>query len=107
MMGGGTEVSNVDRSKGRTMIGVYIRPESMTVEQYRAADEKLQAAGVSVEGMILHTCFSEGENLAVFDVWESREAFEAFGENLMPILQEVGIVMSAPMFVEMIDYDAR
>ncbi len=25
------------------MIGVYIRPESMTVEQYRAADEKLRA----------------------------------------------------------------
>jgi quinol monooxygenase YgiN len=89
------------------MIGVYIRPESMTVEQYRAADEKLQAAGVSEEGMLMHTCFSEGENLAVFDVWESQEAFEAFGEKLMPIVQEVGIVMTPPMFVEMIDYDVR
>jgi quinol monooxygenase YgiN len=89
------------------MIGVYIRPESMTVEQYRAADERLQAAGVSDEGMLLHTCFSEGGNLAVFDVWESREAFEAFGEKLMPIVQEVGIVMTPPMFVEMVDYETR
>jgi hypothetical protein len=103
----GTEASNVDLVKGRAMIGVYIRPESMTEEQYRAADEKLEAEGVSVEGMILHTCFSEGKNLAIFDVWESREAFEAFGAKLMPIIQGVGIVPSPPMFVEMIDYDAR
>jgi quinol monooxygenase YgiN len=89
------------------VIGVYIRPASMTVEQYRAADEKLRAAGVSDEGMVLHTCFREGENLAVFDVWESREAFDAFGEKLMPIVEEVGVVMTPPMFVEMIDYDAR
>lgn len=89
------------------MIGVYIRPESMTAEQYRAADDKIEATGVSLEGMKLHTCFSEGENLAVFDVWESREAFDAFGEKLMPILAEVGIVMAPPMFVEMIDYETR
>jgi len=89
------------------VIGVYIRPESMTAEQYRAADDKIEATGVSLEGMKLHTCFSEGENLAVFDVWESREAFDAFGEKLMPILAEVGIVMAPPMFVEMIDYETR
>jgi len=79
----------------------------MTAEQYRAADDKIEATGVSLEGMKLHTCFSEGENLAVFDVWESREAFDAFGEKLMPILAEVGIVMAPPMFVEMIDYETR
>jgi hypothetical protein len=87
------------------MIGVYIRPESMTVEQYRAADEKIDAAGVSQDGLLLHTCFSEGENLAIFDVWESKEAFETFGTKLMPIVQEVGIAMTPPMFVEMIAFD--
>ena len=89
------------------MIGVYIRPESMTVEQYQAADAKLEAAGVPLDGMRLHTCFSEGNNLAVFDVWESREAFEAFAQKLMPIVQEVGIAMTAPMYVDMIDYETR
>jgi hypothetical protein len=87
------------------MIGVYIRPESMTVEQYRAADEKLEAAGVTQDGLLLHTCFSEDENLAIFDVWESKEAFEAFGAKLMPIVQEIGIAMTPPMFVEMIAFD--
>jgi hypothetical protein len=89
------------------MIGVYIRPEAMTREQYRAAADKVESTGVPEVGMILHTCFAEGDNLAVFDVWESREAFDAFGEKLMPILDEVGIVMTPPMFVEMVDYDAR
>jgi hypothetical protein len=87
------------------MIGVYIRPEAMTVDQYRAAAEKVQTTGVSVEGMLMHSCFAEGENLAVFDVWESREAFDTFGEKLMPILQVAGVVMTPPMFVEMIDFD--
>ena len=87
------------------MIGVYVRPESMTVDQYRAADEKLDAAGVSQEGLLMHSCFSEGDKLAVFDVWESTEAFEAFGEKLMPILQEVGIAMTPPMIVEMVDFE--
>jgi cyclopropane fatty-acyl-phospholipid synthase-like methyltransferase len=88
------------------MIGVYIRPETMSREQYQAASEKIQAAGVSQAGMVMHSCFSEGESLAIFDVWESKEAFEAFGAQLMPIVQEVGIVMGAPMIVEMIDYAA-
>ena len=89
------------------MIGVYIRPESMTVEQYKAADGKLKAAGVTMDGLVMHSCFSEGEKLAIFDVWQSREAFDAFGQKLMPIVQEVGIAMTPPMFVEMIDYEAH
>ncbi len=27
----------------------------------------------------------------VFEVWESREAFERFGAKLMPLLEEAGI----------------
>jgi hypothetical protein len=89
------------------MIGVYIRPESMTAEQYHAVDDQLDSDGVSMDGMLMHSCFSEGDNLAVFDVWESKEAFEAFGEKLVPVLQANGVSMSAPMFVEMIDYETR
>ena len=28
--------------------------------------------------------------IAVFDVWDSQEAFDAFGATLMPILTELG-----------------
>ncbi len=30
-------------------------------------------------------------DLRVVDVWESPEAFQAFGQQLMPLLQEAGI----------------
>ncbi len=33
----------------------------------------------------------------VFDIWESREAFEAFGPALMPILTGLGVEVGEPM----------
>jgi heme-degrading monooxygenase HmoA len=77
----------------------------MTVEQYRALDEQVRAvAGVNPEGLRMHSCFAEGENLAVFDVWESREAFEAFGQKLQPIAEKLGASLGTPMFVDMIGF---
>jgi heme-degrading monooxygenase HmoA len=52
----------------------------------------------------MHSCFAEGENLAVFDVWESREAFEAFGQKLQPIAEKLGASLGTPMFVDMIGF---
>ena len=40
-----------------------------------------------------HGFGSEG-NLRVSEVWDSREQMEAFGEQLMPILADVGIGFS-------------
>ena len=54
---------------------------------------------------MLHTCFREGDGLAVFDVWESQVAFEALGSKLMPIVQELGVEIPPPQFVEMIAYE--
>ena len=78
----------------------------MTVEQYHAIDERLRAAvGGAIDGLKLHTCFREGDGLAIFDVWETQEAFEALGSKLTPIVEELGATMSPPQFVEMIAYD--
>jgi hypothetical protein len=33
----------------------------------------------------------------VFDVWESQEAFEAFGTTLLPIMAELGADPGQPM----------
>jgi hypothetical protein len=88
------------------MIGVYLKSSSMTVEQYKDVDDRLRSAvGGAIEGLKLHTCFREGEGLAIFDVWESQEAFEALGSKLMPIVEELGVEMSPPIFVEMVAYD--
>lgn len=41
--------------------------------------------------------FGPPEALMVFDIWDSPEAFEAFGVTLMPILAEVGVDPGEPM----------
>ena len=59
---------------------------------YEETVKKLEAAGAgSPPGRLYHVCFGDKENLRVSDIWESREAFDKFGETLRPILTELGI----------------
>jgi len=37
------------------------------------------------------------EGLRVLDVWESPEKFQAFGQKLMPLLQQAGIKPAEPI----------
>jgi hypothetical protein len=32
----------------------------------------------------------------VFDVWDSQESFDRFGQTLMPILEELGVDVGKP-----------
>jgi hypothetical protein len=88
------------------MIGVYIRPTSMSVEQYKAIDQQVRSKGGETKGMKLHTCFGEGEGIAIFDVWESEEDFNAFAAILGPIVAASGIEPLEPMIVPMIAFEA-
>ena len=87
-----------------TMIGVYFPKSAMTDEQYKTIDDEV-TAGSPPAGLKLHTCFREGDGLAMYDVWESQEAFEAFGAKLMPIVQRMGVEMSPPQIVEMVAFE--
>ncbi len=78
-------------------IGVYHHPQGMTKAQYDDVLGKLEAAGAgSPAGRTHHACFGPPGALMVFDIWDSAEQFEAFGETLMPILAEVGIQGGPP-----------
>jgi hypothetical protein len=87
------------------MIGVYMRPTGMTEEQYRSIDDQLRASGAEPKGMKMHSCFGEGEGLAIFDVWESEEDFNAFAAQLAPIVAAAGLEPVAPMLVPMIAFE--
>jgi heme-degrading monooxygenase HmoA len=89
------------------MIGVYIRPTGMTEEQYKSVDSQLRASGVEPKGMKMHSCFSEGEGLAIFDVWESEEDFNAFAAHLGPLVAAAGMEPLAPMIVAMVDFQVQ
>lgn len=78
-------------------IATYFNPEAMTAEQYDRAMAALEAAGAgSPAGRLHHSCFGAPDHLMVYDIWESGEAFEAFGEMLGPIVAQLGIDVGEP-----------
>jgi hypothetical protein len=87
------------------MIAVYVRPESLTIEQYDKARAGLEASGASVENRRHHSCFGEDGQLAVFEIWESPEDYEAFGRFLLPVLQEVGITPGSQDIMSVVNLD--
>jgi len=76
------------------VIAVYVKPETLTIEQYNKAREGLDASGANMAGRKHHSCFGEDRQLMVFEIWDSQENYDAFGKFLMPVLKEVGIVPS-------------
>ena len=79
-------------------IAMYFNPPSFNAGQYDEVDAALDAAGARTPAArTVHVCFGNGDNLQVFDVWESQEEFAKFGETLMPILAEKGIDPGEPM----------
>lgn len=64
----------------------------MTERQYDQVWNELRRAGhPAPAGLIHHLCSFQDNNCLIFDVWESREAFDQFGKVLMPILYKLGV----------------
>jgi hypothetical protein len=90
-------------------VGYYFAPENMSTDQYDQTMEKLEQAGAgSPDGRLVHVVFKDNRSgsLHVFDVWESEEKFDAFGQTLMPVLDELGIDPGQPEKVEVHNYAA-
>jgi hypothetical protein len=84
-------------------VSVLIRfaPSSLTAEQYDKVVTRLTEEGVfPADGLDYEICFGSEGNLKVSQVWDTKEQMEAFGQRLMPILQEVGINPGEPEIVE-------
>jgi len=80
------------------MANAYLfSPKSMTAQQYDECIRKLEAAGAGhPPGRLFHACYGTGDQLRVFDIWESEETFGAFGPILGPILAELGVDPGTP-----------
>jgi hypothetical protein len=78
-------------------IAVLFTPVSMTTAQYDEIITRLEQAGAGTPaGRLYHVCSGNADQVQVMDVWESGEAFEQFGQTLMPLLQELGIDPGQP-----------
>ena len=82
-------------------LSIYFAPKGMTAEVYDTVIERLTEAGAAApEGRSFHCAFAAGDGLHVIDVWDSLEAFQAFGATLMPILADAGVDPGEPRVAE-------
>lgn len=70
---------------------------NMSADKYDETLPRIEASGTfPPDGLELHVAFSSGGSFRVSEIWDSQEQFEAFGERLMPILQESGVELAGP-----------
>lgn len=70
---------------------------SVTADKYDATQARIEASGeFPPDGLEIHVAFAAGGNFRVSEIWDSMEQFQAFGERLMPILEESGIELEGP-----------
>lgn len=82
-------------------ITVTFTPAAMTGAQYDEIIRRLEAAGQGAPAGRLYHVASQGPGaVQVVDVWDSPETFGAFGQTLMPILQDLGIDPGQPAIAE-------
>ena len=54
--------------------------------------KRMEAAGDwPVQGLLAHIAGQGPKGFRVVDVWESEEAFQRFGDHLMPIMEKLGV----------------
>ena len=70
-----------------------------TVESLTGGKTKMESlSDWPVDGILMHSAGQGPNGFRVIDVWESREAADAFGEKLGPVLAEVGITDPPQMY---------
>jgi hypothetical protein len=78
-------------------IAVYFHPEAMSAAQYERVMGRLELANLDhPSGRLHHSAFGSPDHLMVYDVWDTQESFDAFGEKLMPLLAELKVDAGKP-----------
>jgi hypothetical protein len=74
-------------------LALHFKPTGFSTATYDEAVSKLEEAGAgvgNVPGRTFHCAVEVDGQIEVFDVWESQEQFEKFGETLGPIMSSLG-----------------
>jgi hypothetical protein len=74
-------------------LAFHFKPNGFSAATYDEAVSKLEEAGAgfgNVPGRTFHCALEVDGQIEVFDVWESQEQFEKFGETLVPIMSSLG-----------------
>ena len=87
-------------------IGVIFKFPGGTLEQYDEVCRELNngqplrsLADWPGGGCLSHFAGAAADGLYVLDVWDSAEKFRAFGEKLMPLVQQAGLKPDEPIIL--------
>jgi quinol monooxygenase YgiN len=73
-------------------VAVHINPHQMTKKDYERVISELQASGADEpEGRRFHAAYGDDDNLSLFEVWDSKEQFDAHSDDLFATLQGAGV----------------
>jgi heme-degrading monooxygenase HmoA len=80
-------------------IAMYSHHPELTLEMFDQIDRQIHAAlgGGEPKGMIHHSVIGAGQGVTVYEIWESEEDFQAFGQLLLPIIAEMGLGPGHPV----------
>ena len=80
-----------------SMLVRFTGAPSLDAAKYDEMMPRIEASGEwPPDGLDYHVAFSADGIFRVSEIWDSREAFEAFGQRLMPILAEGGVELAGP-----------
>ncbi|HZO35800.1 MAG TPA: hypothetical protein VFB41_02875 [Solirubrobacteraceae bacterium] len=86
----------------------FVPGGATSTEQYDEVIRRLQDAGeFPPDGLEYHVCFIVDGGVRVSEIWDSQEKFAAFGEDLMPVLADVGIDPGEPTVLDVYNTIAR
>ena len=72
-------------------------PEGVGAEMYDAVDREMDIDANPPDGLIFHWAGEVDGKWTISDVWESREAYDAFAaERLTPAIEKVAAAAGAP-----------
>lgn len=86
-------------------IGVLVALPGFSQEKYDIVESRLTKGGTltslsnwPVKGILCHIAGPAGDGWRIVDVWESEDAYKAFGEILKGINEELGWPTIEPQF---------
>jgi hypothetical protein len=73
-------------------VAVHICPDHMSAQDYERVIGELRASDAhQPRGRRFHAAYGDEGNLCMFEVWDSREQFDAHREDLVGTLRAVGL----------------
>lgn len=80
-------------------IGVILTGPGVSKEQYQQTFQEIASDQTAPAGLRYHLAGATPDGMCIVEVWESRDALNAFfGSRVKPVMDEAGIVYEPSFF---------